>query len=561
MLKSLIGRKSSNLMSSVKFMHTSFLSSTNAVVKPQKLLYNLSPSQLYEHALTHESATNSIASSGALVASSGIKTGRSPKDKRIVRNISSEHNIWWANTPMSNSPNYESSEMEFIGHRTKAIKHINSLERVYVVDGYANWDPNSRTKVRVITQNAYHALFMHNMLIRDDQATAQQRQDEPDFTIYNAGAEKADTASGTCVSINLERKEMVILGTQYAGEMKKGVFSFIHYIMPLKGILSLHSGCNIGLDGDVTLFFGLSGTGKTTLSTDPNRPLIGDDEHCWGDDGVFNIEHGCYAKCLGLSPIKEPEIFNAIKFGTVLENVVMDATTRVVDFSSSRITENTRASYPIEAIANARIPCVGSHPKNIIMLCCDAYGVLPPVSKLTTEQAMYHFINGYTSKMAGTEVGVTEPQTTFSACYGGAFLMWHPMKYASMLAEKVVQHDTTVWLVNTGWTGGTAARGGKRIDLKYTRAIVNAIHDGSMTTFHPPSRIFNLQVPTECPGVPTDILQPQHTWDDAKEYDITLNKLAQRFNESFEKYVCDAQQDSKSLIDMIQRGGPTMQHS
>jgi phosphoenolpyruvate carboxykinase (ATP) len=363
----------------------------------------------------------------------------------------------------------------------------------------------------------------------------------PDFTIYNAGAFPANRytsymTSPTSIDVSLEHKEMIILGTQYAGEMKKGVFSLMNYWLPKKGILSLHSGCNVGKDGDVTMFFGLSGTGKTTLSADPHRPLIGDDEHGWGDTGVFNIEGGCYAKAIGLKRDNEPEIFDAIKFGTVLENVVFDNDNRVVDYESNSITENTRASYPIEYIENAHIPCVAGHPKNIIMLCCDAFGVLPPVSKLTKEQAMYYFISGYTAKVAGTEMGVTEPEATFSACFGSAFLMWHPTKYASMLAEKMDKHGATAWLINTGWTAGSYGTG-HRFKLRHTRAIVDAIHSGELSSAeYDTMPVFNLKVPKSVTDVPSDVLMPSNAWVDKEAYEATLMNLAHLFRENFEIY-------------------------
>ena len=403
---------------------------SDAGLKPTVVYHNLTPAELYEQALKYEPGTH-IMASGALAALSGAKTGRSPRDKRIVREPSSEADIWW-NAPGNGSPNYEMDAHTFLLNRERAIDYLNMLDRIYVFDGFAGWEPASRIKVRVVCGRAYHALFMHNMLIRPTDAELASFGN-PDFTILNAGAFPVNRytsymSSSTSVDVNLASREMVILGTQYAGEMKKGIFSVMHYLMPKRGILSLHSGCNVGAADDVTLFFGLSGTGKTTLSTDHARPLIGDDEHCWSDDGVFNIEGGCYAKCIGLKASAEPEIWKAIRFGAVLENVVFDAHSRAVDFGSNAVTENTRASYPIEHIDNARLPCVGPHPRNLVLLCCDAFGVLPPVARLDSAQAMYHFISGYTAKVAGTEVGVTEPEATFSACFGGVFLMWHPMK-------------------------------------------------------------------------------------------------------------------------------------
>ncbi|OAJ41152.1 phosphoenolpyruvate carboxykinase (ATP), variant 3 [Batrachochytrium dendrobatidis JEL423] len=432
-------------------------------------------------------------------------------------------------------------ENSFMVNRERAIDYLNTRDRLYVFDGYAGWDPKYRIKVRVVCARAYHALFMNNMLIRP---TAAELEDfgEPDFTIFNAGSFPANRfttgmTSDTSVSVNFARREMVILGTQYAGEMKKGVFTVMHYLMPKRGVLSLHSSANEGPNGDVSLFFGLSGTGKTTLSADPHRSLIGDDEHCWSDHGVFNIEGGCYAKCIDLSAEKEPEIFGAIRFGSVVENVVYDQATRVVDYNDASKTENTRCAYPIEFIPNAKIPCVSTHPSNIVMLTCDAFGVLPPVSKLTSSQAMYHFISGYTAKIAGTEEGVTEPQATFSACFGAPFLVWHPVKYATMLAEKIKTHKANVWLINTGWNGG-AYGVGKRISLKYSRAIIDAIHSGELAKAEWESYpIFGLSIPKSVAGCPSEILNPSKTWMGTEaSYKATLEKLAKLFIENFKTY-------------------------
>jgi len=473
----------------------------------------------------------------------------------------------------------------FLVSRESAVAYLNSLPRgVFVVDGYANWGAEEgcahRVKVRVVAERPYHALFMRNMLIRPSEAElADASFGEPDLVIYNAGhlaANRYGTGGGarTSVALNLKAGEMVILGTEYAGEMKKGVFTYMHWAMPKRGVLSLHSGCNVGARGDTTLFFGLSGTGKTTLSTDPRRPLVGDDEHCWADAGVFNIEGGCYAKAIGLTASSEPEIFQAVRFGAVLENVAVDPHTRAVDYSSSAITENTRACYPIEHIANARIPCRAGHPRNVVLLCCDARGVLPPVSRLSLEQAMYHFISGYTSKVAGTEVGVTEPEATFSACYGGAFLIWHPMKYAAMLAERMQEHGARAWLVNTGWLGGGCAdgSGAKRVPLKATRAIVDAIHAGDLDAAcaeAAPSPIFGLQVPRAVPGVPDEWLDQRAAWRAAaarrgadpdaaeRQYRGALEGLAELFVANFNTYLGDAEAHvGEALAERILSGGP-----
>lgn len=499
--------------------------------------HNPSVASLYEDALVQESGS-AINSTGALVASSGKKTGRSPKDKRIVEEPGSVEHIWWG--PV----NKKLSEQSWLINRERAVDYLNTRKRIYVVDAYAGWDPKYRIKVRIVCARAYHALFMRNMLIRP---TAEELKNfgKPDFTIYNAGAFPANRytsgmTSNTSIDINFKSMEMLILGTEYAGEMKKGIFTVMFYLMPVKhDVLTLHSSANEGKDGDVTLFFGLSGTGKTTLSADPNRLLIGDDEHCWSDTGVFNIEGGCYAKCLGLSREKEPDIFDAIKFGSVLENVVFDPITREVDYDDATLTENTRCSYPIEYIPNAKLPCVTeSHPTNIILLTCDARGVIPPISKLTNEQVMYHFISGYTSKMAGTEEGVTEPEATFSACFGQPFLVLHPMQYAKMLSDKMTKHNANAWLLNTGWTGQSYTNGGKRCPLKYTRSILDAIHSGELAKVEYENfEVFNLQVPKTAPNVPAEILNPARAWSGGKDqFTEEVSKLGKLFNENFEKY-------------------------
>ncbi len=498
-------------------------------IEVERVLRNPSPAVLYEAAVRHDGGA--ISSSGALIAMSGVKTGRSPKDKRIVDHPDSTGDIWWG--PV----NIRMDERTFLTNRQRAIDFLNTRPRLYVVDGFAGWDPKYRLKVRVICARPYHALFMHNMLIRPTQEELDSFG-EPDFVIFNAGQFSANRytaqmSSPTSINLSFERGEFVILGTEYAGEMKKGVFTIMNYLMPKQDVLSMHYSANEGDDGDVSLFFGLSGTGKTTLSADPRRKLIGDDEHCWTDQGVFNIEGGCYAKCIGLTPEHEPEIYQAIRFGAVLENVVYDIHSRHVDFTADTITENTRAAYPLEHIANAKLPAVAGHPRNVIFLTCDAFGVMPPVSRLTPEQAMYHFNSGYTAKVAGTEVGVTEPQATFSACFGAAFMVWHPLKYAELLAERLKKHNARAWLVNTGWTGGGYGVG-QRIKLAYTRAIIDAIHSGELdraeTATDP---VFGLAVPTACPGVPSEILMPRDAWEDKQAYDQAAAKLLQLFTENY----------------------------
>lgn len=492
---------------------------------------------LYEDALKERKTT--ISSSGALIAYSGEKTGRSPRDKRIVDESTSTDNVWWG--PV----NKKCSERTWQINRERAADYLRTRDHLYIVDAYAGWDPRYRIKVRVVCARAYHALFMTNMLIRP---TEQELAEfgEPDFTVWNAGQFPANThttgmTSKTTVEINFKEMEMIILGTEYAGEMKKGIFTVMFYLMPVNhNVLTLHSSANQGIaDNDVTLFFGLSGTGKTTLSADPHRLLIGDDEHCWSDHGVFNIEGGCYAKCIGLSAEKEPEIYNAIKFGSVLENVIYNPQTREVDYEDSSITENTRCAYPIDYIPSAKIPCLAdNHPSNIVLLTCDASGVLPPVSRLTPEQVMYHFISGYTSKMAGTEQGVTEPEATFSSCFGQPFLALHPMKYATMLAEKMAKHNANAWLINTGWTGSSYVSGGKRCPLKYTRAILDSIHDGSLAKEkYETLPTFNLEIPTRVSNVPSELLNPAKNWIEGEaKYTSAVQNLAQLFVENFKTY-------------------------
>ncbi|RMH73760.1 MAG: phosphoenolpyruvate carboxykinase (ATP) [Gemmatimonadetes bacterium] len=502
-------------------------------IKGPEIIRNAVPTVLYEYALKYERGSY-LTSSGALTVRSGAKTGRSPKDKRIVDHPDSTNDIWWG------SINMKIDEHTFDINRERAIDYLNTRDRVYVFDGYGGWDPQYQIKVRVITTRAYHAFFMYNMLVRP---TPEQLAEfgEPDYVIFNSGEFPANRyttymSSKTSVDLSFERGEFVILGTEYAGEMKKGIFTIMNYLMPKQGVLSMHCSANEGDDGDVALFFGLSGTGKTTLSADLNRKLIGDDEHCWTADGIFNIEGGCYAKCIDLSPEKEPVIYSAIRYGSILENVVFDPHTREVDYADVSITQNTRASYPIEFVPNAKIPCMAGHPRNIIFLTCDAFGVLPPVSKLTPEQAMYHFISGYTAKVAGTEVGITEPEATFSACFGAAFLVWHPSKYAELLAQKMREHNTNAWLVNTGWTGGGYGTG-SRMSLKHTRAIIDAIHSGELAQVNTQEDpVFGLHIPTECPHVPAEILNPKNTWEDKAAYDAAAKRLANLFNENFETY-------------------------
>ena len=505
------------------------------------IVRNAAPSALYEEAIRCDAGAT-ISDRGALIAYSGTKTGRSPSDKRVVKHPESAEDVWWG------AVNIAIDEQVFEINRERAIDYLNTCSRLYCFDGYAGWDPKYRLKVRVVCARPYHALFMHNMLIRPDRQEL-EAFGEPDCVIFNAGAFPANRhtpgmTSKTSVELNLEKREVVILGTEYAGEMKKGVFTLMNYLMPREGVLSMHcSATEDKTSGQSSILFGLSGTGKTTLSADPTRKLIGDDEHCWTDEGIFNIEGGCYAKAIYLTREAEPQIFDALRFGAVLENVIYDEADHNVDFNNHTITENTRGAYPIEFIENAKIPCVTEHPSHVLFLTCDAFGVLPPVSKLSPEQAEYHFISGYTAKVAGTEVGVTEPEATFSPCFGGPFLVWHPGKYAELLAARLSQHRSQVWLINTGWSGG-AYGVGSRISLGYTRAILEAIHSGELDDA-PVERepFFGLDVVTACPGVPEKLLLPRNSWDDKSSYDDYARKLAGLFRGNFEKYAGGVRSD------------------
>ncbi|CDR95625.1 phosphoenolpyruvate carboxykinase, putative [Babesia bigemina] len=516
-------------------------------IKVPALWRNAGVAVLTHHALLYEPNTV-LNTTGAVCCKSGEKTGRSPADKRTVMDDVSKGNVWWGKV------NIELSELAYAINRERAIDYINLQQRVYITDAYAGWDPEHRIRVRVISTRAYHALFMKNLLI---EPTAEELAAfEPDFVLYNAGAFPCNrytrgVSSSTSICLSYKRMEMVILGSEYAGEMKKGIFTLMMYLMPLKGLLPLHSSCNVGPNNDVTLFFGLSGTGKTTLSADPARRLIGDDEHVWTDRGVFNIEGGCYAKCKDLCREKEPEIFDAIRFGAVVENVVYDAVSHEIDYTDCSITENTRCAYPLSHIPNVMMPArIDEHPSNIIFLTCDAFGVIPPVSKLTIEQAMYHFVSGYTSKMIGTEMGISRPTATFSACYAEPFLAMHPMVYAKLLEQKLQKHSTDIWLLNTGWIQGPVdSKKGRRIPLKYTRAIVDGIHNGTLkNAMYEQMPIFGLMVPVEVEGVPADVLNQRLGWG-SDEYDENVEELAQKFAENFKQYQSEANES-------ILRGGP-----
>ncbi|MDM5156934.1 phosphoenolpyruvate carboxykinase (ATP) [Bacillus sp. DX1.1] len=504
----------------------------------------LSVPQLVEKVLMRNEGK--LTSTGAVSASTGKYTGRSPKDKFIVKETSVADKIAWGpvNQPIS--------EEHFNKLYTKVLEYLKEKEELFVFKGFAGADHNYRLPIQVVNEYAWHNLFVHQLFIRPTEEEAKNH--EAQFTIVSAPNFKADpeidgTNSEAFIMVSFEKRIVLIGGTEYAGEMKKSIFSIMNFLLPEQDILSMHCSSNVGEEGDVALFFGLSGTGKTTLSADPNRKLIGDDEHGWSDNGVFNIEGGCYAKCINLSEEKEPQIFNAITFGSVLENVVIDDQTRIADYNDTALTENTRAAYPIHAIDNIVVPSVAGHPNTIIFLTADASGVLPPISKLNKEQAMYHFLSGYTSKLAGTERGVTSPQATFSTCFGSPFLPLDASRYAEMLGEKIEKHDAKVFLVNTGWTGGEYGVG-KRMNLGYTRAMVQAALNGELDNAETAKHdIFGLEVPLHVPGVPDEVLMPEQTWADKAAYNAKANELAGKFKENFKKF------DTVSE-NIIKLGGP-----
>lgn len=508
----------------------------------REIYYNLSYDELFKHETdpSLEGYEKAIVSElGAVAVDTGEFTGRSPKDKYIVEDEVSRNTVWWAAQAPKSSDNKRLSRKAWEHLKGISIKQL-SGKRLYVMDGFCGANPETRMSVRLVTEVAWMAHFFKNMFIRPSEE--ELKDFTPDWTILNAcktsspGYQKYNMRSEVFGAFNLTERMTVIGGTWYGGEIKKGIFSIMNYFLPLKGIGSFHCSANMGKKGDTALFFGLSGTGKTTLSTDPKRRLIGDDEHGWDDNGVFNFEGGCYAKCINLSVEKEPDIYRAIKRDALLENVDITPEGKI-DFSSSKKTENTRVSYPIYHIPHIVKPVSkGTHPKSIIFLTCDAYGVLPPVARLTEEQAMYHYLSGYTAKVAGTELGVTEPKATFSACFGQAFLLLHPTKYADILGKKMVQHDSNAYLVNTGWCGGKYGVG-KRISLTFTRKIIDAIFDGSIEkTKFTTMPIFSIQIPESVAGVDPQILNPRNTWQNKDEYDQTARQLAKMFVDNFKNF-------------------------
>ena len=503
---------------------------------------NLSVESLIEE--TVKNGEGIIGPRGATIVDTGKFTGRSPKDKYIVDEPSSSDKIWWG------SVNKKIDEKIFDELYQSVIDYYNSDDsKTYLFDGFAGFDPSHNINIRIIAKRAWQAHFVNNMFIRPE---LDQLEDfSPDFTIINASSvqNKAFKEHGmnseTFIIFHLAKKIAIIGGTEYGGEMKKGIFSVLHYVLPQKGVLSMHCSANVDEDGsNSAIFFGLSGTGKTTLSTDPKRPLIGDDEHGWSDDGIFNFEGGCYAKTINLDPEDEPDIYNAIRHGALLENVVYDPHTRIVDYNDNSKTENTRVSYPLNYIENSVFakgqPAIANHPETIIFLTCDAYGVIPPVSKLSPEQAMYHFISGYTAKVAGTERGVTEPTATFSPCFGGPFLTLHPLKYAELLREKINQHNVPSYLVNTGWIGAGAQSGAKRISLQVTRKIIYAILDGTIKNANfETDPYFGVDVPTSLDDLGPETLISSKAWSDLEEYKSVAEQLVKKFQENFKEFNID----------------------
>ena len=503
---------------------------------------NLSTAELYEHAIRNGEGL--VSAHGSLVVRTGKHTGRSPQDKFVVDEPSSHDKVWWG------SINQPLSEEHYDRLRSRLMEYV-ADRPVYSQDLYIGAHPDHRRSLRVTTETAWASIFARNLFRRPPLADLDAFT--PNFTIIDVPSFKADPAtegvrSETAILLHLDRMEIIVVGTEYAGEIKKSAFTVMNYLLPDEGALPMHSSVNVGKDGDPALFFGLSGTGKTTLSADPERSLIGDDEHGWGDDGLFNFEGGCYAKTIRLSAMYEPDIFATTRrFGTILENVDLDDATRELDLDSERYTENTRGAYPLEFIGNADPTGRTGHPRNVVFLTADAFGILPPISRLTREQAQYHFISGYTAKLAGTEIGVTEPRATFSAGFGAPFLPRHPGEYARMLASRLEQHDVPVWLVNTGWTGGPYGVG-ERMRIDHTRTMVRAALSGALADVpYETDPVFGVEVPTIVPGVPPLVLRPRDTWTDPDAYDRKARELAAMFAENFEAYaggVPDAVRDA-----------------
>ncbi len=512
----------------------------------RSLQANLSTAALYEVAVRDSEGL--IAADGPLVVRTGKHTGRSPKDKFVVREATSRDKIWWGEV------NQPISEEHYDRLRARLVDYLTERD-LFAQDCFIGAHPDHRRSLRVYTETAWASIFSRNLFRRP--AAEDLAAFRPNFTIINVPSFKADpatdgTRSETAILVHLGRMEVIIVGTEYAGEIKKSAFTVMNYLMPDEGVLPMHSAVNVGTAGDSVVFFGLSGTGKTTLSADPERSLIGDDEHGWGDDGVFNFEGGCYAKTIRLSPMYEPDIFQTTKrFGTILENVELDPVTRRLDLDSDRITENTRGAYPLDFIGNADPTGIAGQPRNVVLLTADAFGVLPPIARLTHDQAAYHFISGYTAKLAGTEIGIQEPKATFSACFGAPFMPRHPGEYAAMLIERLANWDVPVWLVNTGWTGGPYGTG-ERMNIDHTRRMVRAALNGMLDSV--PTRtdpIFNVEVPTSVPEVPSEVLDPRATWQDKAAYDAQAHKLARMFAENFTAY-------ADGVLPSVRQAGPTV---
>ena len=501
------------------------------IIETKGVYRNLPVSTLTEYALA--AGEGKLSSTGALVVKTGKYTGRSPEDRFVVDEPTTHDQISWGKVNVPISPE------KFDSIYGKMCAYLQKRD-VFVFDGFAGADTKYRVGVRVVNELASENLFIHQLLLRPTEAELDTFK--ADYTIIAAPGFKCipevdGVHSEAAIIINFAKKMVIVAGSQYAGEIKKSVFSVMNYVLPMQNVFSMHCSANVGKDGDSAIFFGLSGTGKTTLSADPNRKLIGDDEHGWTEDGIFNIEGGCYAKCIKLSKEHEPEIYGAIKFGALVENVVMDDATREFDFDDDSITENTRVGYPVDFISNAELSGKAGTPKTVIFLTADAFGVLPPVSKLNREAAMYHYVSGYTAKLAGTERGVDEPQATFSTCFGAPFLPLPASRYAELLGKRIDQSGANVYLVNTGWSGGPAGNGGSRMKLPLTRAMVTACLNGELEksefVLDP---VFNVMVPTTCPGVPDDVLMPRKTWVDKAAYDESARKLAGMFQKNFTKY-------------------------
>ncbi len=506
---------------------------TRGIETTGKVYWNLPEARLYEQALERGEA--SLALEGPLVTRTGKHTGRAANDKFVIREPSTEGDVWWGKI---NKPFAEST---FDDLERRIRDHWRQRD-LFVFDGYAGADPKYRLRVRVINENAWQNLFARNMFISEPDGNVLD-DFEPEFTVLNAPSFLADaqvdgTHSDTFILLALARRMALIGGTQYAGEIKKSVFSAMNYLLPKQGVMAMHCSANYGAGrDDVALFFGLSGTGKTTLSSDPQRTLIGDDEHGWSDDGVFNMEGGCYAKVIRLDPKGEPEIYATTRrFGTILENVICDPETRRLDLDDDSLTENTRASYPLTQLSNVDLGGTAGHPRDVIFLTCDAFGVLPPISRLSEAQAMYHFLSGYTAKVAGTEAGVTEPSATFSTCFGAPFMPLHPGVYGKLLGEKITRHGARVWLINTGWSGGPYGTG-KRIKLAYTRRMITAALTGELDDVATrPDSIFGVSIPESVAGVPGDVLVPRNTWTDGAAFDAQANRLAEMFVDNFKQF-------------------------